>query len=72
MLGDPEKVSFTPMSDPPNRFPALLSGGIDLLAHTATWTLGREAGIGIEFPAIYFYDGQTFAVPAGNKKLQRA
>ena len=71
VLGDPEKVSFTPMSGPA-RFPALLSGSIDLLAHTATWTLGREAGIGIEFPAIYFYDGQTFAVPAGNKKLQRA
>jgi general L-amino acid transport system substrate-binding protein len=70
VLGDPEKTSFTPMSAP-SRFPMLLSGSIDLLAHTATWTLGREAGVGIEFPAIYYYDGQTFAVPADNKKLQR-
>ena len=60
-LGDAEKVSFTPLSAP-NRFPALLSGRIDLLAHTTTWTFGREAGIGIDFPGIYFYDGQTFAV----------
>jgi general L-amino acid transport system substrate-binding protein len=70
VLGDPEKTSFTPMSAP-TRFPALLSGGVDLLAHTATWTLSREAGVGIEFPAIYFYDGQAFAVPADNKKTQR-
>jgi general L-amino acid transport system substrate-binding protein len=64
-LGDPKKVTFTPLSAP-NRFPALLSGRIDLLAHTTTWTFGREAGIGIDFPGIYFYDGQTFAVPTGS------
>lgn len=61
VLGDAEKVSFIPLSAP-NRFPTLLSGKIDLLAHTATWTFGREAGIGIKFPGVYFYDGQTFAV----------
>jgi general L-amino acid transport system substrate-binding protein len=70
VLGDPEKAIFTPLSAP-TRFPALLTGGVDLLAHTATWTLGREAGVGIEFPAIYLYDGQVFAVKSGNKKIQR-
>jgi general L-amino acid transport system substrate-binding protein len=69
-LGDAEKVSFTPLTAP-NRFPILLSGKIDLLAHTATWTFGREAGIGIDFPAICFYDGQTFAVPAERKNIKR-
>ena len=69
-LGDPKKVTFTPLSSP-NRFPALLAGRIDLLAHTTTWTFGREAGIGIEFPGVYFYDGQTFAVPAGTIKAER-
>ncbi len=49
----------------------MLSGRIDLLAHTVTWTFGREAGIGIEFPGIYFYDGQTFMVPADKKNIQR-
>lgn len=69
VLGDPEKVSFIPLSAP-NRFPALLSDRIDLLAHTATWTFGREAGIGIQFPGIYYYDGQTFMSPIG-KKVKR-
>jgi general L-amino acid transport system substrate-binding protein len=69
VLGDSEKVSFMPLSAP-NRFPTLLSGRIDLLAHTTTWTFGREAGIGLEFPGIYFYDGQTFAVPA-DQGIQR-
>ena len=69
VLGDPGKASFTPMSAP-TRFPVLLSGTIDLLAHTATWTMGREAGVGIVFPAIYFYDGQTFAV-RDDKKPRR-
>jgi general L-amino acid transport system substrate-binding protein len=62
-LDDAEKVSFMPLTAP-SRFPVLLSGSIDLLAHTTTWTFGREAGIGIEFPGIYFYDGQTFAIPS--------
>jgi general L-amino acid transport system substrate-binding protein len=68
-LGDAEKVSFTPLTAP-NRFPVLLSGRIDLLAHTTTWTFGREVGIGIDFPGIYFYDGQTFVVPV-DKKITR-
>jgi general L-amino acid transport system substrate-binding protein len=70
-LGNADKVSFMPLSAP-NRFPVLLSGRIDLLAHTVTWTFGREAGIGIQFPGIYFYASQTFAVPAGKavKKIE--
>jgi general L-amino acid transport system substrate-binding protein len=69
-LGDAERVSFTPLTAA-NRFPVLLSGRIDLLAHTTTWTFGREAGIGIDFPGIYFYDGQTFAVPTEKKDIKR-
>ena len=65
-LGDGEKVSVRPLS-PASRFPVLLSGSIDLLAHTATVTFGREVGIGVEFAGIYFYDGQTFMVPRKNK-----
>ena len=65
-LGDGEKVSFRPLS-PASRFPVLLSGSIDLLAHTATVTFGREIGIGVEFAGIYFHDGQTFMVPRKSK-----
>lgn len=70
VLGNADKVSFVPLTAP-NRFPVLLSGRIDLLAHTVTWTFGREAGIGIKFPGIYFYDGQTFMVPADKKNIKR-
>ena len=63
-LGDGERASFTPLSSP-GRFPALLSGQIDLLAHTTTWTFGREAAIGVQFAGVYFFDGQTFLMPRG-------
>ncbi|HSD59895.1 MAG TPA: amino acid ABC transporter substrate-binding protein [Burkholderiales bacterium] len=66
-LGDPEKVRFTPVSST-GRFPLLLSGRIDLLAHTTTWTLTREAGIGVRFPGIYIHDGQGFLVPAAGAR----
>ncbi len=69
-LGDAEKVNFTPLTAP-ERFPVLLSRKIDLLAHTVTWTFGREAGIGIDFPGIYFYDEQAFAVPTDKKNVKR-
>jgi general L-amino acid transport system substrate-binding protein len=68
-LGDAEKVDFVSLT-PAGRFPVLLSGKIDLLAHTATVTFGREAGIGVLFAGVYFYDGQTFMVP-GTSKVKR-
>lgn len=61
-LGDGEKVRFVPLRSP-SRFPVLLSGKIDLLAHTATVTFGREAAIGVRFAGVYFFDGQAFMVP---------
>ena len=61
VLGDPGKVVYTPVSAA-GRFPLLLSGKIDLLSHTTTWNLAREGGIGVVFPAIYYYDGQSFMV----------
>jgi general L-amino acid transport system substrate-binding protein len=62
VLGDPDKVAYTPVSAV-GRFPLLLSGRIDLLSHTTTWNLAREGGIGLSFPGIYYHDGQGFLVP---------
>jgi general L-amino acid transport system substrate-binding protein len=67
VLGDSEKVAFTPVSSS-GRFPLLLSGRIELLAHTSTWTVTREAGIGVRFPGVYFHDGQGFMAPAGGAR----
>ena len=66
-LGDASKVEFIPLK-PASRFPMLLSGKIDLLSHTATVTFGREAGIGVRFPGVYFFDGQGFMVLRSSKK----
>ena len=41
---------------------ALTSGEIDVLARNATWTLSRDADIGLTFVGVNFYDGQGFMV----------
>ena len=61
IFNDPLKVAFTPVSAE-NRFSLLVSGAIDILSRDTTWTLSREAGLGIEFPAVTYYDGQGFMV----------
>ncbi len=60
-LGDAGKVKFVPVTTQ-NRFTALQSGEIDVLAAETTWTLGREASLGLEFAGINFYDGTGFLV----------
>ncbi|HSR11062.1 MAG TPA: transporter substrate-binding domain-containing protein, partial [Thermodesulfobacteriota bacterium] len=69
VLGDGERVTFTPLTASA-RFPALLAGKIDLLAHNTTLTFEREAALGIEFPGIYLYDGQGFLV-ARNSRFRK-
>lgn len=44
------------------RFTALQSGEVDVLARNTTWTLTRDAGLGISFVGINFFDGQGFLV----------
>ncbi len=61
IFNDPSKVAFTPVSAQ-NRFSQLVSGSIDVLSRDTTWTLSREAGLGIEFPVVTYYDGQGFMV----------
>jgi general L-amino acid transport system substrate-binding protein len=59
IFGDASKVNFTPLSAV-ERFEALRSGKIDVLARNSTWTLEREAGLGLLFAAITYHDGQGF------------
>lgn len=61
VLGDATKVKFIPLNAK-DRFTALQSGEIDILAHNATWTSSRDTSLGIIFAGIYFYDGQGFMV----------
>lgn len=61
IFGDPNKVKFTPLSAA-NRFPALQSGEVDVLARNTTWTINRDTALGLNFRFINYYDGQGFMV----------
>ncbi len=66
LLGNADKVRYVPLTAQ-QRFTALQSGEIDLLARNTTWTLTRDASLGLTFVGVNFYDGQGFMVP---KKLK--
>ncbi len=61
VLGDAAKVKVVPLNAQ-QRFTALQSGEIDLLARNTTVTLTRDTGVGAIHAAINFYDGQGFLV----------
>jgi len=61
VLDDPQKVQFVPLSTV-ERFDALRAGKVDVLSRNSTWTFEREAGQGILFAGVDYYDGQAFLV----------
>ncbi len=63
VLGGAAKVTFVPLSAQ-QRFTALQSGEVDLLSRNTTWTLTRDAALGLMFAGVTFYDGQGFMVPS--------
>ncbi len=65
VFGDSKKVEFTPLTAK-ERFTALQSGEIDVLSRNTTWTLTRDASLGLNFAGVNYYDGQGFLV---SKKL---
>jgi general L-amino acid transport system substrate-binding protein len=66
MLGDASKVKYVPLNAQ-QRFTALQSGEIDILSRNTTWTLTRDASLGMHFTGTTYYDGQGFMVPAKGK-----
>ncbi len=60
-LKDASKVKFVPLTAK-ERFTALQSGEIDLLSRNTTWTLTRDASLGLNFAGVSYYDGQGFMV----------
>ena len=63
VLGDAQAVEFKPLS-PKNRFTALSSGEVDMLARNTTWTFQRDNELNFEFNGVNYYDGQGFMAPA--------
>ena len=62
VLGDARKVRYTPLTAQ-QRFTALQSGEVDILARNTTWTLSRDTGLALNFVGISYFDGQGFMVP---------
>jgi len=63
VLADANAVEFVPLNAQ-QRFTALQSGEVDILSRNTTWTLTRDASLGLHFAGVTFYDGQGFMVPA--------
>src|SRR5262245_7152685 len=61
IFNDPTKVKFVPLTAK-DRFTALQSGEVDVLARNTTWTSSRDTQLGLNFTAINYYDGQGFMV----------
>ncbi len=66
VLSDPEKVKYVPLNAQ-QRFTALQSGEVDVLARNTTFTLTRDASLGLSLTVANFYDGQGFMVPVKSK-----
>jgi len=66
VLGDGNKVKWVPLTAQA-RFTALQSGEIDILSRNTTWTLTRDASLGMFFVGTTYYDGQGFMVPTKGK-----
>ena len=66
MLGDAGKVKYVPLNAQ-QRFTALQSGEVDILSRNTTWTLTRDASLGLHFTGVTYYDGQGFMVPKKTK-----
>ena len=66
VLNDASKVKFVPLNSQ-QRFTSLQAGEVDVLSRNSTWTLTRDASLGVLFTGINYFDGQGFMVP---KKLK--
>jgi len=61
IFNDPGKVKFSPLSAK-DRFTALQSSEVDVLARNSTWTSSRDTSLGLNFTAVNYFDGQGFMV----------
>ena len=61
-LGDATKVKWVPLNAQ-QRFTALQSGEVDILSRNTTFSMTRDASLGLHMTAVTYYDGQGFMVP---------
>lgn len=61
IFNDVSKIQFVSL-ETADRLSALQSGKVDVLSRNTTWTMSREAALGLNFAAVTYYDGQGFLV----------
>ena len=61
IFNDPNKVNYVKLTAQ-QRFTALQSGEVDVLARNTTWTSSRDTSLGMNFTGVNYYDGQGFMV----------
>lgn len=61
IFNDPSKVKFVALTAK-DRFTALQSGDVDVLARNTTWTSSRETQLGLHATGATYYDGQGFII----------
>ena len=66
ILNDASKIKWVPLNAS-QRFAALQSGEVDILSRNTTWTLTRDASLGLFFTGTTYYDGQGFMVTKKSK-----
>lgn len=59
VLGDADKVKYTPLSGK-ERLISLLAGEVDILSRSTTFTFTRDTALGLNFAGVNYYDGQSF------------
>lgn len=62
VLGDAQKVRFTAVANK-DRFAAIRDEKVDILSRNTSWSLSRDAGLGLDFAGITYFDGQGFLAP---------
>jgi general L-amino acid transport system substrate-binding protein len=66
LLGDGEKVKYVPLNSQ-QRMAALQSGEVDVLSRNTTFSLTRDASLGLMVTTPTYYDGQGFMVSVKSK-----
>ena len=66
VTGDAGKIKWVPLNAS-QRFAVLQSGEVDILSRNTTWTLTRDASLGLNFTGVTYYDGQGFMVTKKSK-----
>ncbi|MDA9556073.1 amino acid ABC transporter substrate-binding protein [Vibrio sp.] len=61
IFGDKTYVNYIPLT-PTERFAAIQSGEVDVLARNTTWSLSHDTAYNIHFVGINYYDGQGILV----------